>query len=67
MTFTESRFIEEAPIPPDSQVVGRTWAKVNKDGTPDRRFKGNYEIPIVGYGRLTMTSTTGLNEEVLDQ
>lgn len=60
-----TNFQEEEQIPNDSKVVGRTWAKVNKDGGPDRRFKDNYEIPIARYGRLTFGSTTGLNEEYM--
>jgi hypothetical protein len=55
-------FIEEETVPPDSKVVGRTWAKVNKNGSPDLRFKNNYEIPIVLYGTLTFGSEQGLNE-----
>lgn len=63
LSFRQLRFIEEEPIPADSAVVGQTWAKVNKDGSPDRRFKGNYQIPIVGYGILAFCSASGLREE----
>ena len=59
------RFHEEEAVPADSQVVGRTWAKTNKDGTPDKRFKENYEIPIAEYCKLVFQSTTGLNEEYM--
>ncbi|MEX2216572.1 MAG: hypothetical protein WD768_20835 [Phycisphaeraceae bacterium] len=58
-------FVEQESIPGDARVVGNTWAKVNKDGTPDRRFKGNYEIPIVEYELLTIESPTGLREAYL--
>ncbi len=61
--FLIRRFIEADPIPSDSQVVGQAWAKSNKDGSPDRRFKSNYQIPIVLYGELSFTSSSGLNEE----
>ena len=60
-----TRFQEEERVPSDSQVVGKTWAKTNKDGSPDRRFKGNYEIPVAEYGRLVFRSSTGLNEEYM--
>ena len=60
---TSTRFIEEQSVPSDSLIVGRTWAKVNKDGSPDRRFKENYEIPICLYGEMRFTSQTGLTEE----
>lgn len=56
------RFLERDVIPSDSQVIGKTWNKVNKDGSPDRRFAGNYEIPIVQYGEIKLISSTGLNE-----
>jgi Protein of unknown function (DUF4236) len=59
------RFHEEEGVPGDSKVVGRTWAKTNKDGSPDRRFKENYEIPIAEYGKLVFQSSTGLNEEYM--
>jgi hypothetical protein len=65
LVFQPSRFIEEELVPPDSIVVDQTWAKVNKDGSPDRRFKDNYQIPVAQYGKLTLKSSTGLNEEYL--
>lgn len=57
------RFTETGTIPADSKVIDKTWAKVNKNGTPDKRFKGNYQIPIVQYGCFTMATATGMNEE----
>lgn len=60
--FHGQRFLEEEKVPKDSQVVGQTWAKVNKNGTPDKRFKDNYQIPICLYGEFSLTSNTGLNE-----
>lgn len=62
LTCDIQRFLEEDQIPSDSQILGKTWAKVNKDGSRDRRFAGNYEIPIVQYGRIQLESSTGLNE-----
>lgn len=57
------RFTETGKIPKDSKVIDRTWAKVNKNGTPDKRFKGNYQIPVVKYGEIQISTDTGLNEE----
>ena len=51
--FRISNFLEEETIPSDSEVIGETWRKVNKDGSPDKRFKGNYKIPIVKYAEIT--------------
>lgn len=56
-------FHEEDGVPSDSAVIGKTWAKSNKDGTRDKRFVDNYEIPITQYGRVIFKSQTGLWEE----
>lgn len=65
ITFNQSyvRFTETGTIPRDSKVIDKTWAKVNKNGTPDKRFKGNYQIPVVKYGEISLQTSTGLNEE----
>lgn len=57
------RFTETGTIPRDSKIIDKTWAKVNKNGTPDRRFKGNYQIPVLLYGEISLSTDTGLNEE----
>lgn len=61
--FNAVQFIEDEAVPNDAQVVGETWTKVNKDGSPDRRFRDNYRIPICLYGRLLFTSPGGVEEE----
>jgi hypothetical protein len=60
-----SRFIEEEQIPSDSEVTGYTWKKTNKDGSRDKRFSDNYQIPIAKYGELIFSSPTGLSEAYL--
>lgn len=65
IVYSDSQFLEEQDVPNDTQVIGKTWAKVNKNGTPDKRFKGNYEIPIVKYGELKFKSGTGVYEVFL--
>jgi hypothetical protein len=65
LIFEPYRFIEDEAIPSDSQVVDRVWAKCNKDGSPDRRFRDNYQIPVAVYGRLAFRSGSGLQEEYL--
>jgi hypothetical protein len=57
------RFIETAKVPADSKIIDRTWAKVNKNGTPDKRFRDNYQIPVVKYGDIHFSTDTGLNEQ----
>ena len=60
--YLYQRFIEEEKIPSDSQIIDRTWAKVNKDGSRDLRFKNNYQIPVLAYAKLHLNSVRGLNE-----
>ena len=60
--FDVVRFVEEDEVPRDAAIVDQTWAKVNKNGTPDRRFKDNYQIPVVAYGQIALMTKTGLNE-----
>lgn len=62
LSFSEQRFLEQEKIPSDSKIISKTWAKVNKNGSKDKRFKDNYEIPVVRYGNVYIKSTTGLNE-----
>jgi hypothetical protein len=61
--FSSTRFIESGQVPSDSKIIEYTWAKVNKNGTPDKRFKENYQIPIVKYGNIELQTKTGLKEE----
>lgn len=65
INFSATRFIETEKVPSDTKVVDETWFKVNKNGTPDKRFKDNYKIPIVKYGELDLMTKTGLNERYL--
>lgn len=60
--YEPQKFMETETIPKDSKVVEHTWTKVNKNGTPDKRFKDNKQIPVCLYGQLLFKSKTGLNE-----
>jgi len=57
------RFTENGVVPRDSKIIGTTWTKVNKNGSPDKRFKNNRQIPVVKYGEISLKTNTGLNEE----
>jgi hypothetical protein len=54
------RFIESGPPPADATMVDTTWTYVNKDGGPDRRFNNNRQLPVMHYGRVVLTTATGL-------
>ena len=59
-TSSEITFIESEPVPLDAIGVGTTWQYVNKDGSPDRRFNNNRELPILRYGILELEGISGL-------
>lgn len=63
LTATLVNFVEHGIVPSDSQIVGQTWAKANKDGSRDRRFVNNRPVPLVRYTELSVTSEGGLREE----
>lgn len=62
ITVSAKRFIESDAVPRDAKVVDHTWQYVNKSGGPDRRFKGNKELPVCLYEEVALTSRSGLNE-----
>lgn len=59
-----SRFIENESVPADATVVDRTWAYVNKNGGPDRRFKNNRSLPVCAYEELAIHSASGIDEVI---
>jgi len=58
------RFTEDGVVPRDARLLGTTWRFVNKDGGPDRRFANNYQLPVVSYGTLELTSRSGLRMSI---
>lgn len=62
LNYNPMSFIEEESVPSDAELIGHTWKKANKDGSPDRRFANNYQIPILKYGDVRLSSQSGLNE-----
>ena len=65
LIHTKADCAEPEVNPSDALFVKNQWAKVNKDGTPDKRFKGNIEMPVYKYGRIELQSKLGLNESYL--
>lgn len=62
LTAEPIQFIEDEAVPPDTRVIDHAWAKANRDGSPDRRFRDNRQIPVVLYGSLHFSSAAGLAE-----
>lgn len=54
-------FIESGVTPRDAEVVGHTWQYVNKNGSPDKRYSNNRQLPKCHYGTLNFKSPTGLD------
>lgn len=63
--FVAVDFPEPATPPADAAPRGHVWARANRDGSPDRRFRDNWQIPLFGYGSLHLTSVGGLDERWL--
>jgi hypothetical protein len=61
LTVQPSTFVESETVPPDTEIIGRTWRYTNKSGGPDRRFSNNPQIPLVRYAGIGMQSSGGLN------
>lgn len=52
LDVADTKFHEDGVVPRDATVIGHTWQYVNNNGTPDRRFKDNKQIPICMYSVL---------------
>ena len=60
----QTRFIEDTTPPRDARIVDHTWRYVNKNGTPDKRFANNTQLPICLYDEIHFSSPSGLNEVI---
>lgn len=54
---TTVNFVESEAVPRDAEVIRHTWLYVNKDGSPDRRYSGNRQIPVCRYGVIRITGS----------
>ncbi len=57
----DTNFVETEVQPSDAQFLHYTWQNVNNDGSPDRRFSFNRQIPVYTYKEIILTSATGMN------
>lgn len=60
-----SYFIEDDRPPSDAKIVDYRWQFTNRDGSRDKRFNNNRELPVCEYRDLLFTSPSGLNERVM--
>lgn len=56
-------FIEDGVVPKDAKIVDYTWKFLNKNGSPDKRYKNNKKLPVCKYGKIAITSPEGINLE----
>lgn len=60
LSTRKGQFIESGAVPRDAQVVGHTWQYVNKNGSPDKRYSNNRQLPVCLYGYVTIRGGAGL-------
>ncbi len=64
ISTTQTRFIENGPVAKDAEIIDYTWQYVNKNGSPDMRYKNNKRLPVCLYGVIKIISPEGLNIEI---
>lgn len=52
---------ETENLPADAHILRYTWKYVNKDGSKDKRYNANVQVPICNYGFIQLKSDSGLN------
>ncbi len=65
INYCRSNFTETESIPSDAEMVRKVWAKSNKNGTRDKRFKDNRELPVMAYGEIIMKTQSGMKEALM--
>lgn len=53
--FENTAFIESSTVAKDAIFIKNTWEKVNKDGSPDKRYSDNKQYPVYNYGELIIS------------
>lgn len=60
ITVTDTRFVANV-APKDATILSYTWQFVNNNGTPDKRFKNNRQLPVCLYGLIDLKTDGGLH------
>jgi hypothetical protein len=47
LSATSGRFVEYGMVPRDAHIASYTWQYLNKNGTPDRRYAANRQLPVL--------------------
>lgn len=65
ITMKDTPFVENSESPNDAIFLHNTWQYVNNNGTPDRRFNNNRQLPVYAYKIIYLNSATGLNVHLM--
>ena len=63
--FSETNFIESEKRPSDSVIVKYVWEKANKNGSRDKRFADNKQLPVMKYGEITLFKRGAIYEKYM--
>lgn len=58
---TAYSLVEAEDVPADAIITGTSWRHANRDGSPDKRFADNVQLPIVEYGELVIAGPAGFS------
>lgn len=61
INLSKALFLEDGDIANDANIIGKSYAHTNKDGSPDKRYKDNPELTLVEYGLLSLGKDPGLD------
>lgn len=59
-----TNFIETSSVPNDATILQYTWQYVNKDGSADKRYAGNRQLPVCQYGYILLQAGDQLHIEI---
>lgn len=65
VAFERTGFLETETVPQDSKQLSEVWERSNKDGSRDKRYADNRQLPVMEYGEITFTSDTGIYEKYM--
>lgn len=65
VSFERTGFVETDAIPRDSRQLSEVWERSNKDGSRDKRFADNRKLPVMEYGEITFSTSSGVYEKFM--
>ncbi|MFC3692162.1 DUF4236 domain-containing protein [Chenggangzhangella methanolivorans] len=54
--------IELGDVPERATISEQVWERANRDGSPNRRYSANRQLPVCRYGTLKFHASSGLME-----